>query len=434
MNLKQGIQKIFTPKPSKEASKEVSWLNNDGSLSNLPADVISAITRGSTSSAVRKLSGTGNQFYTACYEYCPTLQAIVQKKCEGLVNGKMIAIDPATEKAKTSDAFNKAMKVINRPNALMTRNSLLMYIDACINVYGVAYLYQVMPEGFNTVTGLVPIPNNAVSVTYKTGVNVADPQQFTNLVDTYSINILGMPLMLRGEFTKYIKEIRGTGINLRSGYEYRPTSRIDSLRMPITNIVASIESRNQIIVKRGAEGILSPKTGQDQTGAFMGIDPVVQKSIQDEFLKYGYLDGQWHSVITQVPLEYTPITRNVAQLGLFEGENTDKRTIALSYNMPAPLIGLPDEAKYNTFTEAQRQMYEGAVIPDAGIISQAFDEIFKADGWKFYFDFSNLDCFQKSETERATALDKTITALTNGITAGLIQQEDAQRIVTDFLN
>jgi hypothetical protein len=429
MNYLKGFQRLFTPK----VQKTVGWSNN-GAVSSIPADVYRAIARAGHSSAVAKLSGCGNQFYSSCYELCPTLQAIIQKKSEGLVNGKIISIDPVTEKAKPSDAFNKAMKVLNNPNRQMNRNNLLMYIDACLNVYGVAYVYQVVSEGFSAVTGLIPIPNNAVSVTYKSYINVLDPEQFDNIIDTYSINIMGMPLILRGEDTKRIKEIRASSINLHQGYEYRPSSRLDSLKMPITNIVASIESRNQIIVKRGAEGILSPKMGQDQTGVQLSLDPTVKQAIQDDYAKYGYLDTQWHTILTEVPLEYTPITRNVAQLGLFEGENTDKRTIALSFNMPAPLIGLPDEAKYNTFAEAQRQMYEGAVIPDAGIISQAFDEVFKADGWKFYFDFSHLDCFQKSETERATALDKTITALTNGVNAGFIKPEEAQRIVNDFIN
>lgn len=427
MGLKEFGIKLFG------LNKGISWTSESG-VSTVPPSVLKAIQMRGTSSAVNKLAGDGNMFYTACYSLCPTLQSIIQKKGEGLVNGKLIAVDPITEKAKSSDAFNKAMKVLSRPNALMNRSTFEMYINACINVYGIAYVYKVIPDGMNNVTGLVPIPNNTITPQYKTSVNVADPTQLSNLVEAYTINILGMPLLLRGEDAKLIHEIRGSSINLTSGYEYKPYSRIDSLRVPITNIVASMESRNQIIVKRGAEGIISPKASGDQTGTYIGIDPKIKAQMQEEYAQYGYLDGQWKTILAQIPLDYTPITRNVAQLGLFEGENSDKRTVALAYNMPAPIIGLPDEAKYNTFSEAQRQMYEGAVIPDASIISQAYDEIFKAEGFKFYYDFSHLACFQKSEMDRATALDKTITALTNGINAGLIEKPDAKRIVTDFLN
>ena len=75
-----------------------------------------------------------------------------------------------------------------------------------------------------------------------------------------------MPLVLDGDNVNLIHEIRGPGINLRDGYEYKPSSRIDSLRVPITNIVASLETRNQIITKRGAEGIISPKPASDYDG------------------------------------------------------------------------------------------------------------------------------------------------------------------------
>ena len=426
------LDKFFPRK--KSTSKEVYWQTASG-LSNIPPDLLNALGRSLSSSNAMTLTGTGNQFYTRCYDLCPPLQSVIRKKGEGLVNGKIIPVDPFTEKAVTpSGEFNKFMGVINRPNAQMKRNDLLMYIDACLSIYDVAYLYKVKAVGFDNVTGLIPIPNNAITPQYKLQVNIADPAQFNSLVESYTINIMGMPLVLRGDDVNLIHEIRGSGINLRGGNEYKPSSRIESLRVPITNIVASLESRNQIITKRGAEGIISPKPASDMTGVSVALDPEEKKRLQQAYEGYGYLDGQYHMYLAKVPMDYTAITRNVAQLGLFEGENTDKRTIALAYNMPAPLIGLPDEAKYNTFTEAQRQMYEGAVIPDGGIISQAFDEIFRPKGWKFYFDFSHLDCFQKSETERATALDKTITALTNGITAGLIEQADAKRIVQDFLN
>ena len=404
---------------------------------SIPASIMRLITNTRNRSIIETMSGlSGNQLYTECYSICPPLQSIVRKKGEGLINGKIIPVDKSGQAVNPSSEFNKAIDVINNPNARMTRDQLLMYIDACLSVYDIAYLYLVKPEGMDKVTGIIPIPNNAITPTYKVGVNIADPQQFGNIVESYSINIMGMPLLLTGELTKLIYEVRGTGINMIAGNEYKQSSRIDSLRVPIMNIIGSMESRGQIITKRGAEGIISPKSGggDDISSLVSSLDVTIKGKLNEEFQKFGYLDGQLRNIISEIPIDYTPITRNVMQLGLFEGENSDKRTIALAYNMPTPLIGLPDEAKYNTFTEAQRQMYEGAVMPDAGIIAQAFDNIFKPNGWKFYFDFSHLGCFQESEADRADALDKTIRALKSGIDAGLIDQSKAKDIVNDFLN
>jgi hypothetical protein len=403
---------------------------------SIPNSIMRLLNKTRSTSIIDSLSAlSGDRLYTECYANCPPLQSIIRKKGEGLINGKIIPVDQNTEQAvNPPQEYKKAMEVINNPNVRMTRSQMLMYIDACLSVYDIAYLYLIKPIGMDRVTGIIPIPNNAITPAYKVGVNIADPTQFSDVVESYSINIMGMPLLLSGELTKLIYEVRGTGINLIAGNEFKQSSRIDSLKVPIMNIIGSMESRGQIITKRGAEGIISPKNTNDSLDSLVGFDATLKEKMQEEFEKFGYLSGQWHTMLSQIPVDYTPITKNVMQLGLFEGENSDKRTIALGYNMPTPLIGLPDEAKYNTFTEAQRQMYEGSVMPDAGIIAQAFDNIFKPNGWKFYFDFSHLGCFQESEADRADALDKTIRALKNGIDAGLIDQSKAKDIVNDFLN
>ena len=41
------------------------------------------------------------------------------------------------------------------------------------------------------------------------------PAQFNSLVESYTINIMGMPLVLRGDDVNLIHEIRGSGINLK---------------------------------------------------------------------------------------------------------------------------------------------------------------------------------------------------------------------------
>lgn len=379
-----------------------------------------------TSSILRQ---SGTQFQSSCYDNCPPLQSVINKKAQAVTKGKIISVDKE-DKIIKSVAFDNAMKVLNNPNKYQTRNQLIRTIETFMQVYGAAYVFKIESVGFG-LTGLIVIPNNCLTITYNKPSDILSNNQ--NLVQSYSINLFGRTYLLQGDNVNLIYEIQDVSINVTNGKEYTPKSRVDVLRKPIENIIGSLESRNVIIKKRGSEGILSPQRG-DGAGIAIALTPKAKQELQDDYAKYGLLDDQWHTLITNTPMQYQKIGMNVKEMGLFDGENADHRAIAHAYGVPIPLLGLPETGKYSTYQEAKREFYEDSIITDAEIISQAFDAIFESYkyGYKFYFDFSYLECMQLSQKQKAETFEIMVNSVNAALETGLMTIEDSKLLIKDF--
>jgi hypothetical protein len=377
------------------------------------------------------IKGTGTLLHSNAYNYCPHLQAVINKKAQAITIGKLIAVDK-DEKPIQSAAFDAAMKVLKRPNKYQTKNQFLRTLETFLQVYGVVYFYKIIPDGYENLTGLIIIPNNCITVTYNKPTNVFENKN--DLVKSYQVSIFGKTFLFQNETLSKIYEIRDTTENLSYGHEFEPKSRIDALIAPITNLVGSLESRNHLIVKRGADSLLSPVPNKDGTGANMPLLPTEKEALQKAYENYGLLNKQFHTLIPDIPLNYTKMGMNVKEMGLFEGENQDYITVAQAYNIPEPLLGIPNSTKYNTYKEAKTEFFENISI-ESEIISQGFDELFNAEkfGYRFYFDYSYLECMQRSNKEKSESLKITVEALNAALGTGLIEQSDAKNIIDDFI-
>lgn len=382
------------------------------------------------SNTARYITGDGVAYQTNAYRYCPPLQGVIQKRANALTRGVILPVDEK-DQVITSSAFNKDMKILARPNQFQTMTQFLGMVETMVCVYGVAYIYSIRSVGFKDATGFVVIPNECIIPSYKTYINILDNQ--SPIVDSYTINLYGMSFVLKDDDIKLITEVRDSTVNMT--HAYQPKSRLDALEYPIKNIVASLESRNTIITRRGADVIISPKNGD--TAAIMSVmTPEEKKQLQDEYARYGTLSEQWHTMIARVPMDATNISRSVQQLGLFDGENADHRAIASAFGVPVPLLAMPDTAKYSTYGEAKKELYEDTIIPESQVISETLDLLFNtaAKGYKFYFDYSMLECMQKSEKDKADALGAMVKALNEAVTAQLITIDEAKELLTDYLN
>ena len=383
----------------------------------------------STSSII---AGQGVIFQSNAYDLCPPLQAVVNKKAQALTKGKIVPVDNL-ENIVVSKAFDEAIKIINKPNAYQTKNQFLRTIETFINVYGTTYIYKVKPIGLDKITGLIVIPNNCITVSYNKPSNILTNQ--AKLIRYYQITIFGQTFMLTGDDTDLIYEIQDSSVNLTQGSEFYPKSRIDALRKPIENIIGSLESRNHLIVKRGADVLLSPSPSTNVAGMVSELDKQDKLELQRDYAQYGLMKDQFHTLIAKVPMSSTKIGMNVRDLGLFDGENADHRAIAAAYGVPIPLIGLPDTTKFNTYLEAKTEFYEDTIMTDAEVISQAFDVIFDSVsfGYKFYFDYSELECMQKSTQNSATAFKTMVDGCSTAVSNGFMKIEDATTVINDYI-
>ena len=397
----------------------------------LPSQEIENIIRNrhyANSALLKYISGSGPSFQSNCYNYCPPLQSLINKKANTFLRGELIPVNKDLQPIK-STAFLKDSKILDRPNQFQNRNQFLRSIDTFLNVYGICYIYKIIPEGFKDATGFVVIPNTAITPMYKSNVNVFDNQ--TDIIDSYNINLYGVMITIRGDDLKLIETIVDTTIN--TDKPFQPKSRIDSLEYPIKNIVASLESRNQIIVRRGAEIAISPKNG-DTTAIMKVMTPQEKKDLQDEYAQYGTLTSQNHALIGRVPMDIQNISRPIQALGLFEGENADHRALANAYGVPIPILGIPDTTgKYSTYLEAKKEFVEDTIIPESQIIADGLNRLFNAQEYSFYFDYSNMECMQRSQKDRADSLKVMVESLASAVENKFITQQEAINLIKDYL-
>jgi hypothetical protein len=346
------------------------------------------------------LAQTGVTFQTNAYNNCPQVQGVISKKVQSMLRGNLICVDKDGNQTKNS-GFDAAIKLLKSPNKYQDYSNFMATIYTFQQVYGVAYIYKAYSVGFKDVQALIVLPNTAVEVVYRTVSDLLanDKKQ---LIDYYNITLNNR--VYRIYDLELIETVNDVIINTELGGNYKPASRLDTLRQSVVNLIGSIECRGQYISNHGADVVISPERSNDAAATAMGMTKSEQDRLQKDYERYGITAGQYHALISKIPLKVQTIGRSIGDLGLFDGENQDHRVIAQSYGVPIPLLALPDTSKYATYGEAKKEMYEDTIMPESVIISEFLGRLFNAIDFSFMFDYSQLEVMQQSENEKSSTL------------------------------
>lgn len=380
------------------------------------------ITQSTTSSITYKSK------YSRYYNECAAIQSCMIKRTSALNNGVLMPVNEKKEQIK-STKFNEIKKVLDAPNMYQTFADLIATIEVFKLMYGCAYVYKFKSLGSDKITGLVVIPNDCISVQYSTDYNYFG--KYSEIIQSYTISIGGRTFTFQDEQVKDIELFKDKAVNITN--PVLPHSRMIAISDNIDNYIGSVNSRNTIITKRGAEGILTPERSSDDTASMIAMDDKERSRIQTEYAKYGSLSSQWHTLISKIPMKFQNISRTPQQLGLFESENADFRTIAGTLEVPIPLLGLPDTTKFNTYLEAKKEFYDDTIIPEADSFGQFFKKMFNVTEFNFYFDFSHLSFLQKDEKLKVEVYQKLSETLRANIEAGLITEAEVKELLKEYL-
>ena len=260
---------------------------------------------GAGANATGLINSIGLRFQTDAYEKCSPLQAIISKKAQAVTRGNIIPTDKDGVEIPKNAEFDSAIKIINSPNEYQTKDQFLRTIETFINVYGSCFIYKINSVGFGT-TGMIVIPNSCITTTYVTSGNILANNK-DNRISYYTIQLNGVTFTLRNEDKELIYEIQDVTVDLTKPLQSQ--SRIDALRYPIENIVASQESRNTIVTKMGAIGMITPEKNSDSTATMVSMGSDERDRLQTEYAKYGTLKTQWHTLISKIPMRYTSMTK-----------------------------------------------------------------------------------------------------------------------------
>jgi hypothetical protein len=208
------------------------------------------------------------------------------------------------------------------------------------------------------------------------------------------------------------------GINLLN-----PVNRIDTLKYPLSNIMASYNKRNVILENMGAIGILSSK--KSDMGGALPMTPEEREEIQADWLRR----SKDKLVMTEADVNWTPMSYPTKDLMLFEELTEDKMAIIDAYGLSYYLFSQANGATFTNVKEGMRMSYQDTIIPET---IQMYDTISQQlglyeQGVYLKPDFSHIAVLQDDKAAEASAMNLRADAVNKIIAAGVELDEDEKR-------
>lgn len=364
----------------------------------------------------------------AAYDYCPPLNAIINRKAEAFLNGKWWLLDK--DGKEVTNAKAKAIKdLLDNPNPLQTWEQFMAQAYVYGQIYEEVFVFGLTPIGFTgpeNIKAMWIIPNWLMEVKL-TGKHFMQTD-INEIIEGYYIT------GSNGVRTKIdmvnILHIRGNNQNVEE--PIRGQSRIKALQDPISNIVAAYEARNVLITRRGAIGILS-NTSKDVVGA-MPVSKDDKADLQRDFQMYGLNKEQSQVIITSASLTWQSMTFPTKDLMLFEEIEDDVRQICDNYTYPMHLLGFKAGTTFSNMAEAKKSLYQDAIIPESNRFAKAITSFLNTEkyGFTISVSYDHLEVFQKNEKEKADAMRIKVLAFDTAFKSKVVTREEYRLIALDL--
>lgn len=291
---------------------------------------------------------------------------------------------------------------LNRPNPLQAGKEWLSQIYVYWKLFGNGYVLE------NTRAGYEKYANGELNVLNFTNL----PSQFTRPVGTgryfrqYELSdIIKEYVMKNGLKTAHYSPneiLHKSDISLTpiDGGYLVGRSRLTSLSRPLTNILIAYESRNVIGSNRGAAGLFSSNRSDDSGNVALSANE--KDDLQNAIKKYGTLSGQDQFMITNANIKYTPLSRAIRELMLFEEIKADAIDICNAYNMP-PLLLTQEGATFSNLIESHKYHYRDSIIPDAeSFAAEMARSLNLPDNEELTVSFDHIEIMQEDKNKKST--------------------------------
>jgi phage portal protein BeeE len=251
---------------------------------------------------------------------------------------------------------------------------------------------QLMPLAFNNVK-IVPTGQNLITVDLKSFIK--EFQIPISRIDTYTTFL--------PEEIIYITEVDGIDM-------FNSRSKIDALKMPLSNLQKQYEKRNVLLRNMFSLGILS-SDNKDGISSLPLEDEDIKKIRKDMKAR-----NEGEVIITDKPIKFEPMTFPVKDLMLFEEMTADKLAIIDAYGLNQHMFGQGEGGKGSTFSNVEmgeRQAYNSTIIPTTEILYDEFTKQMKLheEGMYLVPDFSHISVLKEDQTRSAEAMFKRASAV-----------------------
>ena len=320
------------------------------------------------------------------YLEIPELRAVIDKRASMMAAGKPCLYD------KNGDRVEKhwMLDLIAKPNPTQSWSDVMYCLAVNDALYSNSFAY--CPErSFNIRNLMVPLPSHKMQIKLSGKTlkqldvdGLIEGYKFT--YDTDNVETFGLDEIL------YLCTTDGISI-------INPSSKIESLRYPISNIKAAYNKRNVLLENIGAIGILSAQ--KSDMGGAIPMDPQEKKDIQMDW----YRRSKDELIITEASVDWKPMSFPTKDLMLFEEMNADKLAIIDAYGLNSNLFSSEQGSTFSNVRDSIRMVYTDTIIPET---QQMYDVIcgqfgLTAEGYYLEAEFDHLPVLQIDEQTKANA-------------------------------
>lgn len=347
-----------------------------------------------------RFSFSGLDSAVKAYQTCSPVSAVINRKAQCFINGKLWVLNSKGKEARGEKAGN-LYNLLKRPNRLQSWRQFEAQGYIYQQLFGYNVILPNKPKGFPNIdaTEIWNIPPFMLEITESKGLFYSkDTKQIIEKIVLVYKNrrqeISPADVFIMRDFSPSFDTMA------------IPDSRIRSLEMPINNIIGAYESRNVLINYRGALGAFTNDPGSGQFGG-MPLTPKDKEDLQKDFKRYGLKNNQWQFIITSASLRWQQIGVATKDLMLFEEIDDDVMRVCDSYGYPYRLLSSNkgNSLAGSDVAEYKKNLYQDAIIPEAESCYEQWNEFFGLDELNLRLDkdFSHLPILQEDQLKQAQA-------------------------------
>lgn len=250
----------------------------------------------------------------------PHLNTVISRGAETFSQGIIKHLDKDDKEIENSPV----LKLLNKPNPLQNGESFLYYFYVNNAIYSSNFAYM------NKGSQLVELPSiiwwlppgrMKINLTGK----MYRQTSLDGIIENYMLTYDEEPFLPK----EIIHISEGISQNM-----LKPTSKIEALQIPLSNIVAALKSKNIILTERGLIGFISGDNKANASGMGKELTANERKAFEKQYQEDRSLDSRnSHVLLTEANMKWVPMTFDMIQLRLTEGLEDDFNAICGAYNL-----------------------------------------------------------------------------------------------------
>jgi hypothetical protein len=336
----------------------------------------------------------------------PELRAVIDKRASMMSANKPVLIDKNGNLVQN----HWLLDLINKPNPMQSWADVVYSLSVNDALYSNAFAYSPL-RSFNQRNIFVTLPSGKIEI--RTTGRTLKQMDVDGLIEGFRFKYdnEGFETL---DLNDVIYLTTADGLNL-----IKPTSKLDALKYPLSNIKASYHKRNVLLENIGAIGILSAQ--KSDIGGSIPMTPEEKHEIQRDW----YNRSKDELIITESQVNWQPMSYPTRDLMLFEELTADKLAIIDAYGLNYNLFSSDKGATFTNVKDSIRMCYTDTIIPETQSMYDTIMQQFKLadEGYKLIADFSHLPVLQDDELSKQQAMAAKVNNYSIMLRDGVISSE-----------